>query len=258
MTNRQMNTLLRKAREAKGWKQSDLAEKLGTTPITIGRWERGEAAPSRHFLTELSHLFNKTLQELGFLSHNSPQTLPSDEIFPLFDPMLPISSPIPLIGRLETFSRCKHRLLADGTTHIAFNGLPGAGKTALTLALASDLEIRSHFSDGILWAGMGSTANTESILSRWSSFFGVHSQSLGTTSSRELRAHALRELIGQRRLLFVLDDAWNLADALASHHYHCTLLLPSAMSTLILSHNQPYEHFQSFRPNQIHFLKRRR
>jgi DNA polymerase III delta prime subunit len=185
------------------------------TPITIGRWERGESAPSRHFLTELSHLFNKTLQELGFLSHGSPRTLPSGEIFPLFDPMLPFSAPIPLIGRLETFSRCKHRLLADGTTHIAFNGLPGAGKTALALALASDLEIRSHFSDGILWAGMGSTANTESILSRWSSFFGIHTQSLGTTSSRELRAHALRELIGQRRLLFVLDDAWDLVDALA-------------------------------------------
>jgi tetratricopeptide (TPR) repeat protein/transcriptional regulator with XRE-family HTH domain len=214
MTNRHTNIFLRKAREARGWKQSDLAEKLGVTPMSVGRWERGDVVPSRHFMTELSHLFSKTPQDLGFLSHGSPQTLSSGEIFPIFDPMLPLSSRIPLIGRHEMLSRSKKRLFADGMTHIALNGLPGAGKTALAIALAYDPEIRTHFADGILWAGMGPTANTEGILSRWGSFFSVRAQSLGPSNSRERWAHTLRELIGQRRLLIVLDDAWNLADAL--------------------------------------------
>jgi ribosome-binding protein aMBF1 (putative translation factor) len=37
---------LRRAREERGWSQSQLAEALGTNHFTISRWERGRAFPS--------------------------------------------------------------------------------------------------------------------------------------------------------------------------------------------------------------------
>ena len=56
---------LREVREQRGWTQVDLAEKVGVTERTVGRWERGEAFPTSYALTKLCMLFNMTQEELG-------------------------------------------------------------------------------------------------------------------------------------------------------------------------------------------------
>ena len=66
MKKRPPNILLRKAREAQRWKQADLAAKLGVSPISIGRWERGDVLPSRHYQKKLSQLFDLSPQALAF------------------------------------------------------------------------------------------------------------------------------------------------------------------------------------------------
>ncbi len=218
MVNPGQNVLLKKARQANGWTQKELAEHLGVITITVGRWERGDAAPTRQNIAVLSQIFRMTPQQLGFLSEAPPRESPSDEHFSIFDPMIPPPSRIPLIGRDEMLSKIKMQFLVKDTTptQVAFNGLPGTGKTALAISLTYDPAIREHFSDGILWAGMGPTANNvEGILSRWCRLFRVDTNSLGASNQREIWARTLRDLIGQRQFLIVLDDAWNLDDALA-------------------------------------------
>ena len=59
--------LLRNMREGQGWTQEELAEKIGTTGVTISRWESGVTFPSRYFRKRLSTLYGKSIQELGLL-----------------------------------------------------------------------------------------------------------------------------------------------------------------------------------------------
>ncbi len=200
------NILLRQARTSRGWSQEDLAERLKVHRTTVNRWEQG-MMPERFHQEHLSLVFEKNFVQLGFLS-DAMSTF-------LLDPLIPALSSVSLIGRDSFSQEIKQRLLQKRSEiQVALHGLPGVGKTAIAIALAHEREIRAHF-DGILWAGMGQIANVEGILSRWSNLFGISANGLGTLNHREIWARTLRELIGQRRLLIILDDAWNLEDALA-------------------------------------------
>jgi transcriptional regulator with XRE-family HTH domain len=64
------NYLLRSARESRGWTQEELAERIGTTGVTVSRWESGVTVPSRHFRKKLSAIYETGIQELG-LVHES-------------------------------------------------------------------------------------------------------------------------------------------------------------------------------------------
>jgi transcriptional regulator with XRE-family HTH domain len=63
-----MPHLLRQERQQRCWSQQQVADAIGTTPLSVGRWERGVTSPSLHFRQALCTLFGKTPQELGFLS----------------------------------------------------------------------------------------------------------------------------------------------------------------------------------------------
>ncbi len=65
-----MNTHLRQERIGRNWRQRDLAEQLGTTVITVKRWERGYQQPSTYFRVKLCTLFGKSAEELGLIEEN--------------------------------------------------------------------------------------------------------------------------------------------------------------------------------------------
>src|SRR5689334_16679028 len=61
------NTRLRDAREACGWSQKELAEKIGTIDVNVSRWENGTTFPSAYYRKLLCDIFGKTLTELGLV-----------------------------------------------------------------------------------------------------------------------------------------------------------------------------------------------
>jgi transcriptional regulator with XRE-family HTH domain len=61
------NTLLRAARERRGWSQAALADLVGTTELTVGRWERGERSPQLLYRAKLCELFGMSAEELGLV-----------------------------------------------------------------------------------------------------------------------------------------------------------------------------------------------
>ncbi len=63
--NRTPNTLLRRAREARGWTQRHLAEELGVEKQTIGSWEQGSRSPSLEMRSRLYKVFEMTPEQLG-------------------------------------------------------------------------------------------------------------------------------------------------------------------------------------------------
>ena len=77
-----INKALRNERLLREWSQKDVADHLGTTTVTVNRWERGIQQPSPIFRFKLSALFGKSEAELGLLLTEKATN----------DPTIPLSS----------------------------------------------------------------------------------------------------------------------------------------------------------------------
>ncbi|HEX7734970.1 MAG TPA: tetratricopeptide repeat protein [Ktedonobacteraceae bacterium] len=223
------NQQLKQARVLQGWSQEYVAQEVGTEAFTVSRWERGIAMPSPHFRLKLCTLFGMSALELGLVpqlaEHVStpPSASPTQDLLvyiqpPTLDPTIP---PLPagemgLVGRDELLRHLKQRLRSSKHAAVsALNGLPGAGKTALATTLAHDEEIQQHFSAGILWAGLGRQPDVLGVLSRWGTLLNSVPADLAQRSRPEAWAASIHAGIGQRRMLLVIDDAWDTANAQA-------------------------------------------
>jgi tetratricopeptide (TPR) repeat protein len=124
------------------------------------------------------------------------------------DPFLPppFAGKDRLVGRDRLLEHLSQRILA--TRRIALHGLPGVGKTALAIALAHNAQIRARFSDGVLWAGLGLQAHLLAEFRRWGTVLDVSLPEAATPSLQATWRETLREALEERRLLLVIDDAW--------------------------------------------------
>jgi tetratricopeptide (TPR) repeat protein len=121
----------------------------------------------------------------------------------------------PLVGREEILAQVKREFLEAGAAAVALEGLPGVGKTALAIELAHDVDIQRHFKDGILWIGLGRQPDILALLGVWSAALGLSSEIDEHPASLAERAGMIRSRIGSRRMLLIIDDAWQIQTALA-------------------------------------------
>ncbi len=250
-------------RKLRGWSQSRIAEALGITTRTVSRWEQGLSVPYPYYREQLCALFGKNARELGMLSDNDENdveegegegeietvtataraipavtepitpVVPDQETF-LVDPAIPevLGSANKLLGRDDLLMQVRERLLqGDSLALTALNGLPGIGKTALAVALATDWEVQTRFCDGILWAGLGPHPKVLDLLARWGKLLEVAPSEVENVNSQEAWGRTLRATIGKRRLLLIIDDAWSTEDALAFQvgGTHCVHLLTTRL-----------------------------
>jgi len=228
------------ARIAHGWSQAHLAELLSVSTRTVARWELGQTLPYPIYREQLCRLLGLDLADLDLL----PQQNTSDkgeavqkhillsELPTLCDPMIPEKSGrvSRLQGRDLLLHQMKQSLLAGNKLNsIALRGLPGVGKTALAVALATDTQMQAYFSDGILWAQMGPQADVLELLAHWGALLGLKAADINNSLSAWGRS--LRTSIGQRRMLLVIDDAWSAEAALALQvgGPHCVHLLTTRL-----------------------------
>jgi tetratricopeptide (TPR) repeat protein len=133
------------------------------------------------------------------------------------DPLIPRRSvpAVGLVGRESVINSIKTQLISGHQQALcAIQGLPGVGKTALAVTLAQDPDLLAHFSDGMLWAGLGRTPSLIDIFSRWARLLGLAPSDQTRLQTIQDWSHAVREAIGARRLLLILDDAWSVDVAL--------------------------------------------
>jgi transcriptional regulator with XRE-family HTH domain len=212
------NVLLRKARQERGWSQKELADLIeAPQSFMISRWENGTASPGPCYQKKLSSIFGKCYEELGLRKPASPFVSVETQM-PIIDPALPTRIPgaLPLIGRNQILEQIKQLLCSgeDGR-FIAFNGLPGVGKTALAMELSIAPEIQKRFPGGILWAALGPQPDPYTHLRRWGHLLGIKESEVTLLKDCDGWNHALRQSIRTRQMLLVLDDVWNIEDALA-------------------------------------------
>src|SRR5437899_2959940 len=63
------NLLLVKARLEKKWTQEEAASQIGIDPNTYSRWERGIIIPTPRNQHEISKIYRKKPEDLGFFKH---------------------------------------------------------------------------------------------------------------------------------------------------------------------------------------------
>ncbi len=83
------NDLLRQERIRCSWRQSEVADRLGTTVVTVNRWERGIQQPSAYFRLKLCALMGEIalfqgemLQALPLLEKSMAVFKEKGDIFP--------------------------------------------------------------------------------------------------------------------------------------------------------------------------------
>lgn len=130
--------------------------------------------------------------------------------------MAPPRSSHKMIGREQLLHEVKSWLLNGQAVSLgALHGLPGVGKTALAIELAHDPEIQARFRDGILWVGLGRQPDIQASLMGWALALNIPQARLTRCASVAEYARLLHTTIGLRPMLLVIDDAWQLDDALA-------------------------------------------
>ncbi len=66
-TKKTIGETIKQLRQEKLWTQADLASRIETTTISVGRWEKNITRPGLHFQQKLCEIFGKSPEELGFL-----------------------------------------------------------------------------------------------------------------------------------------------------------------------------------------------
>src|SRR5579863_7276120 len=74
-TPRSTGSQLKQERERHGWSQEHVAKHIGSTQVTISRWEKGISVPGPYYRQKLSELFGRSLQELGLFVEAEQDTL---------------------------------------------------------------------------------------------------------------------------------------------------------------------------------------
>src|SRR5437764_373083 len=89
--------------------RGQLAELVGVTTLTLGRWERGEAVPRKYSLHKLCEALKCTEEDLDFSSQTQAIVAPSSDMAPVYDAIIPLTI-IELIGRETDLARIKAQL----------------------------------------------------------------------------------------------------------------------------------------------------
>ena len=245
---------LKRERQLRGWSQGDVADRIGSDPKTVGRWERGLAFPGPYFQKRLLDLFGKDAVALGFITgqgenlNNTPVDSSSllshrdwgealridndteDPVTVVWPPNLPNELYYPLPGRERDLLHLL-TILQDprGALVITIDGLGGLGKTAMAVELTRRALHQGLFKGVIgdsakqeLFAG-GEIVKVNEATLDFDALLDAIARQRGrwelTTLPREEKRAMVAQLLRQQRYLVLVDNletAEN-ADALIAH-----------------------------------------
>lgn len=228
---------IRALRAKLGCSQPELAERLGVSKLSVGRWERGEAHPSplawQRFLALEAEVGKRPLGSAV-----------SEIAFARSGALSAVDLPVPLtsfIGREAELASIEALLASTRLLTVA--GAGGSGKTRLALELGRRLVAADRcaallngaperhaparsFPDGVWLADLGPLTEPAAVAPLLASLFHVQER-----PGRSL-LETLAEFVSTRHLLLLLDNCEHLLDTGADL---AQLLLQSAPGLQILA-----------------------
>lgn len=253
----QKTRILAQLRSQAGLKQDEVAAYFGLEEKnrrgTVGSWELGNEPPGEEHRSKFVDYLCDKLGLRGDPEHLEkvwnevmvgqwrwlPLT-PSElrrATYPTSLALIPSLPQHAIVGRDRLIEDIRQRLFtADRFAVCALYGIPGVGKTTLAIAIAHDQVVQEHFHEGILWASLGEEADTQAVLAMLGNDLGIPSSEMNALKTPEDRASRIRDAIGTRRMLLILDDAWHLEQARALQvGNNCAYLLTTKQPELASS-----------------------
>ena len=90
---------------------------------------------------------------------------------------------------------------------LRLSGMPGIGKTVLAAHIAN--KVKSEFPDGVLWENMDGV----DLMNTLSTFAADLGHDLNSYRGLGSRSRAFKDILARKRVLIILDNAFNYADA---------------------------------------------
>ena len=127
-------------------------------------------------------------------------------------------TPTVIVGRGAQLAGLRASLLqhagADGRVAgliRVLRGWPGVGKSTVAAMIFHDPDVRDAYPD-VLWATVTDPVRVRSQVFGWARFLGIPGDRVGTSLTEV--TEQLRALVGERRMLIVIDDVWRSEHAL--------------------------------------------
>jgi WD40 repeat protein len=129
-------------------------------------------------------------------------------------PFMVTDLPDDFVPRPHEFSQLRQKLLNEAREEpiaitAALRGAGGYGKTTMARALCHDENIQEAFDDGILWVTLGEQPC--SIIGILGDLIYALSHEKLVLDTLDAATNRLSELLGDRDILFVIDDVWDAA-----------------------------------------------
>ena len=115
------------------------------------------------------------------------------------------------VDRREVSESLIQAILETTKSVSAIHGLGGSGKSVMASAVAHNHQVRSRFSDGVLWATLGQEPNLVSLLGGWVQAMGDYSFRPDLLEPTPTSAH-LRSLLHEKAVFLIVDDVWDASD----------------------------------------------
>jgi predicted ATPase/DNA-binding XRE family transcriptional regulator len=219
--------MVKRCRKHLGLTQSELADQVGCSAVTIRKIEAGQRHTSREMAERLANYLRIPPDERAPFIEAAIGRVASRHLFKRTHTNLPTHLPA-LIGR-ERESRALHtRLQRPDMRLLVLVGPPGIGKTHLSIQVAS--EVADSYEDGVFFINLAAVRSYEFVAAAIAQVIGL--QGTSPLLAEDMVAEALRD----KQILLILD---NFEHVIVARSLVATLLKECLWLTIIVTSQEP-------------------